>query len=321
MCSKRYYEFISEIQPKHYMTVLPHPLRNDPLHIVSHRIHAPVGKFCDYIISNHRLSVVTPQLKALARLNNFIGLKIDQSIKKSGHLTEIAVARLISRHIPKDAALFLASSMPIRDMNMFAASDGGAVVVGSNRGASGIDGTIATAVGFARGLDKSLILAIGDLATLHDLNSLAMTQTLTNPCVIVILNNNGGGIFSFLPIHGLTQKYEQCFGTPHNLTFQAAADLFGFKYARPQSADEFASAYKAALHARASSIIEVLNDRTANLEVHTALQQMIARAIDAQMHKANGDIPWPKKARRPKPQYAGRNAARTRILNTKKQTA
>src|SRR3989338_89023 len=321
MTSKRWYEFIDEARPQRYIMVLNHPLRNDPLHMVTARVQSDISVFCDEVSRALPAQTNGNPLRRWSAHNTSVDAVISEFLKKRNTLSEVQTARLITELIPEGDCLFSSNSMPIRDLDMYAEGGRGGGGAGANRGASGIDGIIAAAAGFCAGKNRRTTLLIGDLAFLYDLNSLALFKNVKQPVIIVILNNNGGGIFSFLPIHGLTQKYEQCFGTPHNLTFQAAADLFGFKYARPQSADEFASAYKAALHARASSIIEVLNDRTSNLEVHTALQQMIARAIDAQMHKANGDIPWPKKARRPKPQYAGRNAARTRILNTKKQTA
>ncbi len=110
-------------------------------------------------------------------------------------VTEAGIARLLSHRI-QNSALFLASSMPIRDMDMFASADGPRIPVGANRGASGIDGTVAAAAGFAIGLDAPTTLLIGDLSLLHDLNSLAILKNLNPPVTAVVINNNGGGILT-----------------------------------------------------------------------------------------------------------------------------
>ena len=118
----------------------------------------------------------------------------------SSRRTERAVrgAQRVAATCPTTTGSCVASSMPVRDLDTYAAAGGAPVPVAANRGASGIDGTVATAAGFARGLGRPVTLLIGDLALLHDLNSLAMLRDV--PVVVVVLNNDGGGIFSFLPV-------------------------------------------------------------------------------------------------------------------------
>ena len=116
---------------------------------------------------------------------------------------------------------------------------------------------------------------VGDLAALHDLNSLAMLKDITHPVVIVILNNGGGGIFSFLPIASEKDVFEKFYGTPHPFTFANAASMFELQYAQPQSVKEFTKAYTQALKRNTSTIIEVVTSRTENLKVHKALQESI----------------------------------------------
>ena len=113
------------------------------------------------------------------------------------------------------SGLVVTASMPVRDLNMFARPRNEKLSVLSNRGASGIDGNVATAVGFARGLDQPTTLLIGDLALLHDLNSLALVASAPQPLILVVINNDGGGIFHFLPIAEKTDLFEPAFGTPH----------------------------------------------------------------------------------------------------------
>ena len=179
--------------------------------------------------------------------------------------------------------LFLSSSMPIRQIDMYGAPDKNRIIFGSNRGASGIDGTIATAIGFSIGLKKRCTLLTGDLAFLYDLNSMAMLHDLERSMVIIVVNNNGGGIFSFLPVSQSHKDFEKYFGTPHHLTFSAAADIFNLDYARPQTAEEFLKAYNAALKSRVTTIIEITTDRAYNLETHYALQRKIMALINREL--------------------------------------
>ena len=149
----------------------------------------------------------------------------------SGEPNEPFVARGVSRNVPHDHGLVVASSMPVRDLDTYAAAGGAPVPVAANRGASGIDGTVATAAGFARGLERPVTLLIGDLALLHDLNSLAMLRDVH--VVVVVLNNDGGGIFSFLPVARHEEFFEPYFGTPQGVGFEPAAKMFGLDYEHP----------------------------------------------------------------------------------------
>jgi 2-succinyl-5-enolpyruvyl-6-hydroxy-3-cyclohexene-1-carboxylate synthase len=167
--------------------------------------------------------------------------------------------------------------MPVRDLDTYAAADGEPVPVAANRGASGIDGTVATAAGFARGSGRPMTLLIGDLALLHDLNSLAVLRDL--PAVVVVLNNDGGAIFSFLPIARHKTFFEPYFGTPHGVSFEHAAAMFDFDYQRPRSATEFVETYRAACARNAPTLIEVRTDREENVTLHRELLEEISVEI------------------------------------------
>jgi len=167
--------------------------------------------------------------------------------------------------------------MPVRDADSFMALQSGNIMVGCNRGVSGIDGVLASACGFAAGCRRPTTLLIGDLALLHDLNSLALVSRSEQPVIIVVLNNNGGGIFHFLPISQFETVFEPYFGTPHNLTFDHAAEMFNLPYARPTSGDEFAAVYRKARANRQSVLIEIITDRRANVEEHQRLRDCVRR--------------------------------------------
>jgi 2-succinyl-5-enolpyruvyl-6-hydroxy-3-cyclohexene-1-carboxylate synthase len=198
-------------------------------------------------------------------------------------VNEIDAARVISRLIPGNHGLFLANSMPVREMDMYAIPTGKPITIGGNRGASGIDGTVATACGFAQALNSTTTLLIGDLAFLHDLNSPALVKTLKKPLIIVVFNNDGGGIFSFLPIAnspGAADVFDRYFGTPHGLEFSGAADMFGLGYAAPKTIKEFEEIYQKALESEKSLIIEIKTQRKENFQLHRDLQEKIKTALN-----------------------------------------
>jgi 2-succinyl-5-enolpyruvyl-6-hydroxy-3-cyclohexene-1-carboxylate synthase len=168
--------------------------------------------------------------------------------------------------------------MPVRDLDTYAATDGAPVPVAANRGASGIDGTVATAAGFARGLGRPVTLLIGDLALLHDLNSLAMLRDVH--VIVVVLNNDGGGIFSFLPVARHEEFFETYVGTPQDVGFEPAAKMFGLAYEHPGTIEDFVEAYGSACARGSSTLIEIETDREENVALHRTLLEEVADRIE-----------------------------------------
>ena len=259
--SKRWYEYVKNVKPAQYMMVLNHPLRNDPLHNVTTRIECSVVHFCKQMNKKLSLNKEKSFLKAWQKENQKAEKTIQQQWDKDGALTESAAARLITQFIPKNTALFLSNSMPIREVDQLGDFRNNAIEIGANRGASGIDGIIATTAGFITGLEQPVTLLVGDLSFLHDLNSLAMLKYLNHPMVIIIFNNNGGRIFSQLPIAHNNPYFDRFFKTPHDLTFHAAAEMFDLNYAKPETKKEFIQTYTIALKSKVSTIIEIETER------------------------------------------------------------
>ncbi len=287
LTAKRWYQYIEKSKPKHYIMVLNHPLRNDPLHMVTLRVESSVQEFCENLIQSVGLVKGKNHLKLLQSASKFIDRGINAFLSRSRKLNEISVVRSISQLIVQGHGLFLANSMPIRDMDMYAASGKNAVRVGANRGASGIDGAIATAAGFSKGLNRPVTVLLGDLAFLHDVNSLAMLRHAAKPITLVVINNNGSGIFSFLPIAQFKNIFEQYFGTPHDLTFSAAAKLFDLEYHQPRTNEEFVKIYKNCLAAKKSTLIEVRTDRAENHRIHENLQTTLRAALNKYFTKTH----------------------------------
>jgi 2-succinyl-5-enolpyruvyl-6-hydroxy-3-cyclohexene-1-carboxylate synthase len=277
--SKRWYEFVLKNNPAEYMMVLSHPLRNDPLHNVTTRIRDNVSHFCKHILFLTKKREPSAWAESLKKMNIAVNADIEDHFKKDISLSEIFAARAISRLIPEGHGLFLANSLPLREIDMFASAKGNRVVIGGNRGASGIDGTIASAVGFAEGLGKPVTLLIGDLAFLHDLNSLALLKESKQPIHIVVLNNNGGGIFNFLPIAEEKKEFEKYFALPHHVEFENVCDMFKIKYNNPKQKKDFESIYLKVLTLKESSVIEIQTKREQTVSTIKHLQSEIVRSL------------------------------------------
>jgi 2-succinyl-5-enolpyruvyl-6-hydroxy-3-cyclohexene-1-carboxylate synthase len=186
------------------------------------------------------------------------------------------VFRELAELLPDGAALVAGNSMPVRDLDAFFPSVPQRVRIFANRGANGIDGVTSTALGIAAARTGPTVLVTGDLSFYHDLTGLLAARRHRLRATIVLLHNDGGGIFSFLPqAHEVPEQFEFLFGTPHGLDFQHAAALFGLAYARPTDRSSVRDALAAALVADRTSIVELRSDRQRNVVLH---QELWARA-------------------------------------------
>lgn len=194
--------------------------------------------------------------------------------------SEPRVARDLAATLPSGAALVVASSMPVRDLaGVMAPRDGLRVL--ANRGASGIDGFVSTAMGVATVHDGPTVALAGDLSVLHDQNGLLPTPTGRPDLVVVVVNNDGGGIFSFLPQATLTDGFEMLFGTPHAMDFEAVAGAYGMGYRRVERAGALADTVLSASAGGGLHLIEVRTDRRANVELHRRIQAAVQQAMEA----------------------------------------
>ena len=194
-------------------------------------------------------------------------------------LSEPLVARLLTADLPPDATLFVASSMPVRDIEAFTAVRDDAPRVLCNRGANGIDGTISSAFGAAAVASGPVVLLIGDVALAHDIGGLLAARRLGLALTIVLLDNDGGGIFEFLPIAAARDVFEEHVATPHGLDFAHAAALYGCAYAGVEDRAGLRAALTAALGSDGTTIIRVASERAANVALHRALQAAVAAAL------------------------------------------
>jgi len=196
----------------------------------------------------------------------------------------------IAALVPAGGTLFVSSSMPVRDLDAFAPGDARTLRVLANRGANGIDGVLSTALGVAATTDASngadlnagpLVLVIGDLAFYHDMNGLLAGRLHALDATIVVLNNDGGGIFSFLPQAAYPEHFELLFGTPHGLTFAPAAELYGARYHRAETWDALRAGVAAGVRGRGLHVVEMRTDRARNVTLHRDAWAAVAVALDA----------------------------------------
>jgi len=194
-------------------------------------------------------------------------------------ITEPYVASRVLSALPMDSNLVVSSSMPIRDVEWFAAPREG-VKVFANRGVNGIDGVVSTAVGVALASRKPTALLIGDVAMMHDINGLINITDRDINVRIVIIDNNGGGIFSFLPQASSLDKdrFEQLFGTPHNTDFVSL--LAGHRVECVVA--ETKTQFDTAIERSGLTAVLVRTQRDGNVVEHARLNAAVAKALTAE---------------------------------------
>lgn len=172
--------------------------------------------------------------------------------------------------------VYTASSMPIRDQESFLPPGDGDILFLCNRGANGIDGLISSAIGAAAATNRPTTVVTGDLGLLHDLGSLAAVSEAEAPLRIVVIDNDGGGIFHFLPQRRALEdaEFEALLGTPRGVDAAGAAALFGLSHRRLDGLDELSAALDAG-----TGLIEVPVDRQSNVDLHRRLAERVSEAI------------------------------------------
>lgn len=191
---------------------------------------------------------------------------------------EPRLLRLLAGLVPSDHVLTVGNSMPIRDFDMFAPPRASAPWLIANRGASGIDGVVATGIGAALASKRDGTIIVGDLSMLHDLNSLALVRDCSQSIVVVVINNDGGGIFSMLPV-AASECFEKAFATPHGREFSQLAAGFSMRYAKPTNIGECMRFYRDAINHRGATLLEVVTNREANAALHRDLHARISKAL------------------------------------------
>ena len=192
-----------------------------------------------------------------------------------GDLFEGSVGAEVVRAAPPGSTIFVSSSMPVRDLDAFAFPRRKPLLVHGNRGASGIDGILSSAAGVAAGGEGPVLAIVGDVAFIHDMNGLLSARDHAE-VIFVLVNNDGGGIFHFLPIRDFEPAFTRHFATPHGLDFAHAAALYELPHERVRTRAQLVSALERGIAAGGSRIIEVATDR----EWNRRRRQAVYGAVD-----------------------------------------
>lgn len=253
---------------------------HDAARLASDVIHADARLFCEGL--THPQTPTLPHSEWLTLwgdLNQRTRRAIAAQIEQFDEPFEGRVFTELAACLPEKATCYLSSSMPVRDLDTFFPGDGRAIRFLSNRGANGIDGVVSSALGASAVIDDPLVLVIGDLAFYHDLNGLLAAKLYQLRATIVLIHNDGGGIFSFLPQAAHPEHFELLFGTPHGLDFRPAAEMYGAAFHQPRTWDEFRAAVKRGLLSDGLAIVEVKTSRERNVVMHRQVWAAVSAAL------------------------------------------
>lgn len=195
-------------------------------------------------------------------------------------LSEPKIIFELVKQLRSKTNVFIGNSLPIRDFDYFSGTTSRSFNLFFNRGASGIDGIIATALGVAA-IKKPTVLIVGDLSFLHDLNSLIIARKNNIPLTIVLINNNGGGIFQTLPISEKKKLLKEYFITPHNLNISKFIEAFGMKYKLIKTGNELRSALTD-LKVKLPVILEIRTNANESAKLRKKVFQKIEFEVDRQ---------------------------------------
>ena len=216
-------------------------------------------------------------LRSWRAADDVVCAAIDRVLDEQVHPTEPGVARDLPAALPSGAALVVGSSMPVRDLALFMRPRAGLRIL-ANRGASGIDGFVSTTLGVAALHEGPTFGLCGDLSLLHDQNGLLPAPTGRPDAVLVVVNNDGGGIFSFLPQARFPRGFEALFATPHGVVLEQLAAAHQIGYRQVERAADLEDAVIGAARAGGIQLVEVRTVRAANVDLHRRLEQA---ALDA----------------------------------------
>jgi 2-succinyl-5-enolpyruvyl-6-hydroxy-3-cyclohexene-1-carboxylate synthase len=257
---------------------------HDPSHRGGEALQVDAALLCDALAA--ALETWRPRATArwtsdFLRADRACARTFDEVLAVEPRLLAPAVVRTIAAALPDGATLFVSNSMAVRDVDTFWPASDRALRVLCNRGANGIDGVVSTALGASLAGPGPTVLLTGDLAFLHDVGGLFAARDLAASCTIVVMNDDGGGIFSFLPIagHGERVRFRELFTLAHGLSVGPAAALYGLAYQRVVDAAGLRQALAGAVGEPGVRVIEVPIEREANVAHHRALWCAVSAAL------------------------------------------
>jgi 2-succinyl-5-enolpyruvyl-6-hydroxy-3-cyclohexene-1-carboxylate synthase len=279
--------------PPNVVVVDPGSRWNEPSHLISDYLAVDPTDLCNRLAaaleSRSDSRRESAWLQTFERAERATQDGLHAEILAAQSLLEPRATKELCEFLPADAILYVSNSMPIRDLDAFMPIGKSGLRVLSNRGTNGIDGMVSSALGAAAANLAPVFLLTGDLAFLYDLGALLATCRYPLRATIVVLNNDGGGIFSFLPIarHGEEVRFEEIFTTPHGVDLTGCAELFGVHYSRVSTVPAYREALEKSAACDGVSIIEIPIDREDNLAHFRSLVASVGRSVaDGERGKA-----------------------------------
>ena len=249
----------------------------DPTATVALMVRADPGITLEAVAAGIARPAPSDWLDRWRRADRAAAAAVERVLDGTPFPSEPEVVRVLGSSLPAGSLLWVASSMPVRDVDAFFPARMQPVRFAANRGAAGIDGFISSGLGSAAVSGRPTYLLAGDLSALHDLTALAAASRLRIPATIVVVHNDGGGIFHFLPQAGLPAHFESLFGTPHGLDFVEVATALGIPARRIATREELAA--EVARPPDGPLLLEVRTDRAENFAVHVAVKEAVAASV------------------------------------------
>jgi 2-succinyl-5-enolpyruvyl-6-hydroxy-3-cyclohexene-1-carboxylate synthase len=254
----------------------------DPSSQATDLLHVDATLLCDQLLSAAEGAPDLDWVERWRAINAAAARAIESCFAAEDELSEGKVWAILGRHLPDGALVYAGNSMPVRDMDSFLAQAETQLRCLSNRGTNGIDGVVSSALGASAAGTGPVVLVIGDVSFYHDLNGLLAAARHSLDLLVVLVNNDGGGIFSFLPqadAQALSDNFELLFGTPHGLNFQPFVEAYGGAFTRVEDWSAFGSAITAGLARGGLRVVEVPTERRHNVVQHRAVWHVVAEAL------------------------------------------
>jgi 2-succinyl-5-enolpyruvyl-6-hydroxy-3-cyclohexene-1-carboxylate synthase len=258
------------------VAVSPVGLVSDPNLLGARQVHAPIGALCAHLAAMLPDQQRGDWLAEWLEADHVARSVLDAQLDAEKTLSEPGIAHAVSAVVPAGGHLVVASSMPVRDVEWFGAPRDD-ITVHANRGANGIDGVMATAIGVAIGSGEPTAVLLGDVAFCHDMSSLTGLGSRGLDLTIVVTDNDGGAIFSFLPQATTlpAERFELLFGTPHGTDIVEVARALGIRAYEAETATELAAAFDEP----DTCVVRIASDRRDNVDVHAALNAAVVDAL------------------------------------------
>jgi len=250
----------------------------DPQRLANRLLHTDGAHLCSALLERMPERGGSGWLRSWATSDGAAAAALSDFLETEEDLTEPGTARELAAVLPDGSNLVVGSSMPVRDLDVVMEPRTGVQIHG-NRGANGIDGFVSTALGIAVASRKATAALCGDLTFLHDQNGLLAASDMQASCVIVVINNDGGGIFSFLEQAEYPEHFERVFGTPHGADLEAVAHVAGCGFERVTAASVLRDSVVARLELGGIHVIEVQTNRSANVTVHREMYAAMDKAL------------------------------------------